>query len=124
MNDPLKIKKALQELIKQTNSSLQKKLTIRQTYELSFKLHTELIRIHPFGEGNGRVARLLMNYVQQYLKLPQSVVFEADRKAYFTSLENSFRIKSEKPFNDFMFGQLIKLLTIDPLRKNSHVNES
>lgn len=33
--------------------------------------HCELIRIHPFGNGNGRVARLLINYFSwRYLHLP------------------------------------------------------
>ncbi|GAB4022689.1 hypothetical protein GCM10028808_70930 [Spirosoma migulaei] len=51
---PHKIQKALHELIKQTNTNLQQSQTIRQVYETSFRLHAELIRIHPFAEGNGR----------------------------------------------------------------------
>lgn len=121
---PTQIKIALQKLVTLTNSGLQKRLTARQTYELSFKLHAEFIRIHPFVEGNGRVARLLMNYVQQYANLPQSIVFVGDRKAYMSSLGSSLKLKSEKPFNDFMFGQLMQLLTLDPQLKHCLSNES
>lgn len=110
---PHKLQKALLEVIKQTNTSLQGKQTLRQLYETSFRLHYELIRIHPFAEGNGRVARLLMNYVQQYRRQPQSVVFIEDRLSYLGALDLAFRSKSIRPFDAFMFGQLTKLVSTD-----------
>ena len=110
---PHKIQRALHELIKLTNTNLQRSQTIRQMYETSFRLHAELIRIHPFAEGNGRVARLLMNYVQQYYRIPQSVVFLEDRPAYLTALSTTFRAKVNMPFYTFMFEQLNKLVTVN-----------
>ena len=111
---PHKIQKALYQLIKQANTNLQQSQTIRQAYETSFRLHAELIRIHPFAEGNGRVARLLMNFIQQYNRLPQSVIFIEDRPAYLVALSTTFRTKVNEPFYAFMFGQLTKLVTPNP----------
>lgn len=38
--------------------------TFREQYELSFNAHLNLVTIHPWVDGNGRAARLLMNYIQ------------------------------------------------------------
>ncbi len=38
--------------------------TFREQYELSFNAHLNLVTIHPWVDGNGRTARLLMNYIQ------------------------------------------------------------
>lgn len=37
--------------------------TFREQYELSFNAHLNLVTIHPWVDGNGRTARLLMNYI-------------------------------------------------------------
>lgn len=43
----------------------QKKMgTFREQYELSFNAHLNLVTIHPWVDGDGRTARLLMNYIQ------------------------------------------------------------
>lgn len=43
--------------------------TFREQYELSFNAHLNLVIIHPWVDGNGRTARLLMNYIQFYYHL-------------------------------------------------------
>lgn len=55
--------------------------------ELAAWTHAEFVRIHPFGDGNGRTARMIMNY-QLMLQgfLPVSIAKE-NRLAYFDALE-------------------------------------
>ena len=50
-------------------------------------LHTEFIKIHPFTDGNGRTARLLMNYELIKNGYPSVVIKSKDRTAYIKSLE-------------------------------------
>ena len=38
--------------------------------KISFWAHFNLVSIHPFVDGNGRVSRLIMNFVQEYFILP------------------------------------------------------
>jgi Fic family protein len=54
--------------------------------ELLARLHHEFIRIHPFDDGNGRVVRLLMNYVLLRAGLPPLVVKSKDRRRYLETI--------------------------------------
>lgn len=55
--------------------------------ELAARLHYDFVRIHPFDDGNGRVARLLMNYHLFRHGLPPVVIKSADKKNYFAALQ-------------------------------------
>lgn len=55
--------------------------------ELAAWTHAEFVRIHPFLDGNGRTARLLMNYrLMAKGFLPVSIAKE-DRLAYYNALD-------------------------------------
>ena len=55
----------------------QKKMgTLREQYELSFNAHLNLVTIHPWVDGNGRTARLLMNYIQFCYHLFPTKIFK------------------------------------------------
>lgn len=70
--------------------------------------HAKFENIHPFSDGNGRVGRLLMNYILLAHKHPPIVIFEEDRKAYYQALEE-FDTKLElSSLIGFLKSQLIK----------------
>lgn len=48
------------------------------------RLHHDFIRIHPFDDGNGRVVRLLLNYVLMRAGLLPLVIKSQDRRRYLT----------------------------------------
>lgn len=105
-----KLPAALDDLLKQINTTITQLKTPRQLYDLSFRAHFDLLTLHPFGAGNGRLARLLMTYVQQYHRLPLNWVYAESRPAYLASLEASWREKSPRFLINFMHGQLTRLL--------------
>ncbi len=54
--------------------------------EIATELHARLVTIHPFTDGNGRVARLLMNLHLLRTGYPIAVVQATDRAAYIDAV--------------------------------------
>lgn len=54
--------------------------------ELAAMFHYRYIRIHPFEDGNGRIARLLMNYILLRHGYPMIVIRSKNKKAYLEAL--------------------------------------
>jgi hypothetical protein len=57
--------------------------------ELAAQLHYRFVRIHPFDDGNGRVARLLMNYVLLKAGYPPVIIKSKDKPNYLTALNKA-----------------------------------
>ena len=87
--------------------------TFREQYELSFNAHLNLVTIHPWVDGNGRTARLLMNYIQFCYHLFPTKIFKEDREAYILSLRQCQNEETNQPFLSFMAEQLKKSLSLE-----------
>ena len=53
------------------------------------RLHYDFVRIHPFDDGNGRVARLLMNYHLLRHKFPPVIIKTVDKNNYLAALQRA-----------------------------------
>ena len=93
--------------------------TFREQYELSFNVHLNLVTIHPWIDGNGRTARLLMNYIQFCYHLFPTKIFKEDREEYILSLRQCQNEETNHPFLDFMAWQLKKSLALEIERFNA-----
>jgi Fic family protein len=51
--------------------------------------HFRLVDIHPFIDGNGRTARLLLNLILMRAGFPPTVVKMNNRKNYYAALERA-----------------------------------
>ncbi len=60
-----------------------------QTIKKAAYIHHEFVRIHPFLDGNGRVARLLTNFYLVRQGYPPIVIQKEDRKNYYKSLNKA-----------------------------------
>ena len=59
------------------------------TAELAALIHYKLAAIHPFFDGNGRTARLLMNVILMEKDYPLAIILKNDRKKYYNTLSKA-----------------------------------
>lgn len=57
--------------------------------ELAALFHYRYIRIHPFEDGNGRIARLMVNYILTRHNYPMIVVRSREKSKYLDALHQS-----------------------------------
>ncbi len=102
-----KVESLLKNLVADTNSKIDK-VSGNYILKLSADVHYKLVNIHPFGDGNGRTSRLIMNYVQMYHNEPFVKIFTEDRDEYINALNSAEQQNDITIFQDFVCQQQIK----------------
>jgi Fic family protein len=72
----------------------------------AIEMHFRLTAIHPFSDGNGRTARLLLNLLLIRSGYPPIAVRPEDRKVYLDTLEQASMTADLRPFQTFMHERL------------------
>jgi Fic family protein len=75
-------------------------------YETAFEAHARLVAIHPFSDGNGRTARLVMNSVLMRAGYPPVVIGPEHRVAYIDALQALQLRNDPNPYQRFMAERL------------------
>ena len=65
--------------------------------------HFKLVNIHPFVDGNGRTARLLMNLILLQNGFPLAIIKKENRKLYIDSLETANNTNDLSQFYEIIF---------------------
>ncbi|MDE5750407.1 MAG: Fic family protein, partial [Duncaniella sp.] len=99
-----KVPARLEELCKRLNQRRREssKMNVQELYEMSFDAHFELVTIHPWADGNGRMARLLMNWLQFEFGLIPSRIFAEDKEEYIKALVETREADDLSIFRRFM----------------------
>ena len=78
---------------------------------LAALFHYRFIRIHPFDDGNGRVARILMNFILMQFGYPPAIIKTEDKENYYAVLRLADAGELE-PFIEYIAENLIRSLEI------------
>jgi len=114
--NPLKVPELMEEFIKWVQSD-----TTDHPVKIAIDAHYKLVSIHPFVDGNGRTARLLMNLLLMQAGFPSAIIRKEDRSIYINSLEKG---QTKNDMNDYYIVMLeavdrsldIYLEAVDPER--------
>ena len=74
--------------------------------------HLKFVSIHPFVDGNGRCARLLMNTILLQFGFVPILIRPTDRKRYLSIIENYQLKGDEKPYTSFMLNLLNRTMKV------------
>jgi len=99
----------MQELIEWFRAEKEK--TAANPIILAALFHYKFIRIHPFDDGNGRVARILMNFILMQFGFPPAVIKTDDKENYFAVLRLADADQFE-PFIEYIAVNLLRSLEI------------
>ena len=93
------------QLINQRRKTLLQSTDVIEQYLLSFDAHYQLVTIHPWVDGNGRMSRLVMNHLQYEFGLVPVNIVKEDKAEYIQALVDSREQESLEPFHEFMMEE-------------------
>lgn len=85
----------------------------------AIEAHLEIVRIHPYADGNGRAARLVQNFCLQQRGYPTAIIPASERELYISILERTLKDRynhasssakpseSEKIFQNLIAGKVL-----------------
>ena len=99
----------MQELVEWYRSEKEKPVV--NPIILAALFHYKFIRIHPFDDGNGRVARILMNFILMNFGFPPVIIKTEDKENYYAVLTLADSDQME-PFIEYIAINLERSLEI------------
>jgi Fic family protein len=100
--DPIHVNDEMQILLKWYSKSG------NHPVEKALIFHYRFVCIHPFDDGNGRMARLLMNLLLMKAGYPPCIVQNVRRREYLKSLEKADKSGSCDDFLEFLMEELMR----------------
>jgi Fic family protein len=79
---------------------------------LAAEAHYRLVTIHPFTDGNGRTARLLMNLLLLMTGYPPAIIRKQERLKYISALEQAQMGGSRENYYKLVHGAVNRSLNI------------
>lgn len=100
---PAELQTLLREFFEWYNKSKNKLNPV----ELTALVHLKFVTIHPFGDGNGRISRLMMNFILKKHGFPMLDIAYEKRNSYYNALERAQTKKNEDIFPQWFFRKYL-----------------
>ena len=110
-----KVPVKLAEFCRLLNEERQKasEKSVNELYRMTFDAHYNLVTIHPWADGNGRMARLVMNMLQFEFGLIPAKILKEDKEEYIKALIETREDDDLDIFGDFMSSLMHKNLSAE-----------
>ena len=79
----------IKKLMKEFFDWYNKNKKVMHPIELAARTHYKFEKIHPFGDGNGRIGRLIIVYILRKNNFPLLIIEYKKRKSYYHALSKS-----------------------------------
>lgn len=104
--NPIKVPELMEELIKWLQT------TTENPVKVAIDTHYKLVTIHPFADGNGRTARLLMNFILIQASFPPAIIKKEERNRYLTVLESAQTKGNQDAYVELMHDAINRSLDL------------
>jgi len=104
--NPLKVPELMDEFIYWLQS------TNDHPVQVAAEAHYKLVTIHPFVDGNGRTARLLMNFVLIQAGFPPAIIKKEERNRYLNALETGQTKGNRDAYYELIYDAIDRSLDI------------
>lgn len=104
--NPIKVPDLMREFIEWLQT------TTDHPVQVASDAHFKLVTIHPFVDGNGRTARLLMNFILIQAGFPPAIIKKEERNRYLNSLETGQTKGNLDAYNELIYDAVNKSLDI------------
>lgn len=105
--NPLKVPDLMEEFFTWLQSDISD-----DPVKIAIDAHYKFVIIHPFVDGNGRTARLLMNLLLMQAGYPSAIIRKEDRSEYINSLEKGQTKNDTADYDNLMFEAVDRSLDI------------
>jgi len=93
--------------------SFEKRKNLLSILQISAEFHLRIVSIHPFYDGNGRTARILMNLILTRYGFPPIIIKENEVDAYSQYLAHAQEYeKNPLPFYEFLASLLVRSMEL------------
>lgn len=111
---PQEVPRLMNELVNWLNNHIDPPKRKKKQFDLhplmiACAFHVQFIQIHPFGDGNGRMARILMNLILMLCHYVPAIIKLDKRNDYYSAL-NLSTLENPIPLAEFVGEECIKSL--------------
>ena len=103
--NPVKVPELMKQLFQWLHSDLHE-----HPAKIAVDSHLKLVSIHPFVDGNGRTARLLINLLLMQEGYPPTIIRKESRLSYINSIEKAQLYGKSEDYDTLMYQSILESL--------------